>query len=150
MKEKERRQAIRRYIAGESPKAIWISLGRSERWFFKWLRRFSQGNKTWYTTRSRCPQHFPLRTPREIEKLIVNIRLEQYNEGLFCGAQAIAWEMEEQHIEPIPSISTINRILKRNGLTHRRTGRYMPKGKKYPGPQRAAIARLHSGSCSCF
>jgi len=32
----------------------------------------------------------------------------------------------------LPSVRTINRILNRNGLTHRRTGKYEPKGTPYP------------------
>jgi len=35
-------------------------------------------------------------------------------------------------VQPVPSLSTIGRILRRRELTHRRTGRYTPKGKKYP------------------
>lgn len=35
-------------------------------------------------------------------------------------------------VQPLPSLSTISRILRRRELTHRRTGRYTPKGKKYP------------------
>ena len=60
------------------------------------------------------------------------IRLNLYNRDLFCGAQAIRWEMEDLNIIPLPSIPTINRILSRHGLTHRRTGNYQPKGKAYP------------------
>ena len=33
---------------------------------------------------------------------------------------------------PVPSLRTIGRILSRHDLTHRRTGRYEPKGKAYP------------------
>jgi len=35
-------------------------------------------------------------------------------------------------VHPIPSLSTIGRILRRRELTHRRTGRYEPKGTAYP------------------
>ena len=59
-------------------------------------------------------------------------RLSLYNKGLFCGAQAISWELEEQQVRPLPSLRTINRILKRHDLTHRRTGRYEAKGVPYP------------------
>ncbi len=59
-------------------------------------------------------------------------RLSLYNQDLFCGAQSILWELEEQNIKPLPSLRTINRILSRNSLTHRRTGRYEAKGTKYP------------------
>jgi len=36
------------------------------------------------------------------------------------------------NVQPLPSTRTIERILCRRELTHRRTGRYTPKGKKYP------------------
>jgi len=35
-------------------------------------------------------------------------------------------------VAPLPSLRTIHRILDRNALTHRRTGRYEPKGTPYP------------------
>ena len=60
------------------------------------------------------------------------VRLSLYNRGLFCGAQAIRWELDELVVRPLPSMRTINRILARNELTRRRTGRYQPTGRKYP------------------
>jgi transposase InsO family protein len=60
------------------------------------------------------------------------VRLSLYNKGLFCGNQAIQWEMNDMAVQPIPSLSAIGRILRRRELTHRRTGRYEPKGRKYP------------------
>lgn len=53
-------------------------------------------------------------------------------EGLFSGAQSILWEMEEEGIEPLPSLRSVNRILSRNGLVRRREGPYEPKGTRYP------------------
>lgn len=67
-----------------------------------------------------------------MEEIIKMTRLNLYNNDLFCGAQAIRWEMEDQGVFPLPSERTINRILARNDLTHRRTGRYEPKGIPYP------------------
>lgn len=105
---------------------------------YKWLDRYDPDNPEWYQDRSRSPLSSPQRTGREIEEIIKVTRLSLYNQGLFCGAQAILWELEEQSIEPLPSLRTINRILDRNSLTHRRTGRYEPKGAKYPNqPARA-------------
>jgi putative transposase len=60
------------------------------------------------------------------------VRLSLYNKGLFYGDQAIAWDLEDLGVHPIPSLSTIGRILRRRDLTHRRTGRYEPKGTAYP------------------
>jgi putative transposase len=68
----------------------------------------------------------------EIEMIVEMVRLNLYNKNLFCGDQAILWELEEMEVRPLPSLSTISRILRRRELTHRRTGRYTPKGKKYP------------------
>lgn len=78
------------------------------------------------------PKNSPWRTSQEIEEVVKFVRLNLYNQGLFCGAQAILWELEEQGIFPLPSLRTINRILSRNDLTHKRTGRYEPKGTPYP------------------
>jgi transposase InsO family protein len=63
---------------------------------------------------------------------VKTIRLSLYNKDLFFGAQAIRWEMEDLGVHPLPSVRTINRILARNDLTHRRTGRYEPEGTPYP------------------
>lgn len=63
-------------------------------------------------------------SPAEIEKITVITRLNLYNQNAPCGANAIRKELENLNIKPLPSVSSINRILKRHGLTHRRTGYY--------------------------
>jgi len=68
----------------------------------------------------------------EIEEVVKLVRLNLYNRDLFCGAQAILWELEDLGVKPLPSPRTINRILSRNALTHRRTGKYEAKGIPYP------------------
>jgi putative transposase len=60
----------------------------------------------------------------EIEHLVVLERLHLYNRGVPCGARVIRQTLEQQEIRPLPSVSSIHRILSRNGLTHRRTGFY--------------------------
>lgn len=130
--EADRQRAIQRYLKGESPRSIYESLGYSHRWFFKWLRRYQGGDVEWFRAHSRRPSSCPQRMPHEIEQIVTLVRLQLYNRGLFCGAQAIRWELEELTVRPLPSLRTINRLLARNELTHRRTGRYEPKGRKYP------------------
>jgi len=71
------------------------------------------------------------------------IRLNLYNHNLFCGAQAILWEMEDIGVSPLPSVRTINRILARNELTHRRTGKYEAKGTLYPALPSALPNQTH-------
>ena len=65
-----------------------------------------------------------LYTSKEIEQIVIMERLHLYNRGLPCGAQAIRRMLDREGIQPLPSISTIKRILSRNCFTHRRTGYY--------------------------
>ncbi|MEN6638305.1 MAG: hypothetical protein ABFC95_03815 [Smithella sp.] len=60
----------------------------------------------------------------EIEEIVVWTRLFLYNRDKPCGAKAIRKEMDYESIRPLPSLSTITRILSRRHLTHRRTGHY--------------------------
>jgi len=56
------------------------------------------------------------RTPAKTVKIVKRVRLNLYNQNLFCGTQAIRWDLEELGVSPLPSLRTINRILKRNIL----------------------------------
>ncbi|PLX98864.1 MAG: IS481 family transposase ISGme9 [Desulfuromonas sp.] len=124
--------AVRRFMNGESPESICTSLGKSKVWLYKWIKRFNDYDDSWFEDRSRRPLVTSNRTSTEIEEVVKMVRLNLYNQDLFCGAQAILWEMEDLGVSPLPSLRTINRILARNDLTHRRTGRYEPKGTVYP------------------
>ena len=64
------------------------------------------------------------RTRSEIEQIVIMERLHLYNKGLPCGAEAIRKILDEKCVQPLPSISTIKRILSKNCLTYRRTGYY--------------------------
>jgi transposase InsO family protein len=124
--------AVQRFKAGESPEAICVSLEKSKCWLYKWVKRYNKDNPLWFEDHSRRPHSTPHRTPNEIEQIVKMVRLNLYNQDLFCGAQAILWELEDLGVQPSPSLRTINRILARNDLTHRRTGRYEAKGTLYP------------------
>jgi len=140
--ERLRQLAIQRYLKGESPKTIYESLNRSKAWFFKWLDRFNTGIENWYENQPRTPETNPNRTPDEIVETVKMVRLELYNQDLFHGPQAIRWRLEDLGVHPLPSERTIGRILSRYGLTHKRTGRYEPKGKLFPkleGKQPGAV-----------
>ena len=129
---KQRALAVQRYLSGESPQSICASLRKTKQWLYKWVSRYTPDDPTWCEGQSQRPLTSPYRTPAEIEEIVEMVRLSLYNKGLFCGNQAIQWEMNDMEVKPIPSLSTIGRILCRRELTHRRTGRYEPKGKKYP------------------
>ena len=124
--------AVQRFKNGESPESICTSLGKSKFWLYKWVKRHNEEEASWCDDRSRRPLSTPNRTPAEIEEIVKLVRLNLYNQDLFCGAQAILWELEDLGVKPLPSIRTINRILAKNELTHRRTGKYEAKGTLYP------------------
>jgi len=130
--QQERIRAVRRFLNGEKPESICASLGRSKAWLYKWVERHIADDNSWSESQSKRPLSVTSRTPKEIEEIVKMVRLNLYNRDLFCGAQAILWEIEELEIRPLPSLRTINRILSRNDLTHRRTGRYEAKGTPYP------------------
>lgn len=135
MKEEDKEQrilAVQRFKSGETPESICTSLNKSKAWLYKWNKRYTDNDESWSESRSRRPIGFATYTPVEVVEIVKMIRLNLYNNDLFCGAQAIHWEMEDIGVKPLPSIRTINRILSRHELTHRRTGKYEAKGTAYP------------------
>ena len=124
--------AVQRFKNGESPESICTSLGKSKFWLYKWVKRYNENEASWCEDRSRRPLVIPNHTQSEIIEIVKMVRLNLYNQDLFCGAQAIHWEMEDLGVKPLPAIRTINRILAKNELTHRRTGKYEAKGTAYP------------------
>jgi len=130
--EKQRTRAVQRFLAGEKPESICASMGRSRAWLYRWVNRYNVNDDAWCNSQSTRPNNVTNRTPVEIEEIVKMVRLNLYNHDLFCGAQAILWDLEDLGVKPLPSVRTINRILNRNELTHRRTGKYEPKGTPYP------------------
>jgi putative transposase len=138
--EMERVRAVERYSRGESAAAISASIGRSVRWVYKWIERSAEGGE-WWTEHSRKAHRAGNRSSPEVERLIVEARRRLVSEGGFEGAQMIAWELENAAIA-VPSIATINRVLKRHGLIESAGRRPVSKGKRYPAPE-AVHAGVH-------
>jgi hypothetical protein len=123
---------VARVEAGDPVTTEAVVLGRSREWVYLWLARARSGDPVWAQDRSHRPTLLARLTPSEVVEAVSLVRLSLYNQGLLCGAQNIRWELAELSVTPLPSVRTINRILAREGLTHRRTGRYTPKGTPYP------------------
>jgi len=66
-----RKQAVSRYEDGESPKAIYQSLGKSKRWFFKWLKRYDYGGGNWLDNLSKRPHHTRDKISEAMEQAII-------------------------------------------------------------------------------
>jgi hypothetical protein len=120
-----------------------VALRRSREWVYVWLTRARSGDPAWPQDRSHRPTHLARLTPTDVGEAVTLVRLSLYNHGLLCGAQNIRWELEELSVAPLPSLRTINRILAREGLTHRRTGRYTPKGTPYPALAVGPVNSVH-------
>lgn len=87
-----------------------------------------------------------LRPPKEVEQIVVTVRLELYNRGLPYGPKALRRRLDEREVlRPLPSERTIARILARNGLTCGRTGWY--EGEESEDmPVKGAIVTPNNGA----
>lgn len=77
-----------------------------------------------------------------MEDLLVATRERLEADGVFHGAQAVRWELEERGTPNLPTIRTIARVLARRGVLQPPAGRYRPKGKKYPAPEASAVGAV--------
>ncbi len=126
-----REKAIKRYKNSESPKEIYQSLGKSKTWFFKWLKRYKLDGKDWAKSHSCRPHQSPKRINKTMEQMVIETRKRLEKKPYAqIGAFSICWHLKQEGKIP-PSLATLNRIIKRNNLVHKRT-KYSPKGVNYP------------------
>lgn len=116
MEQDLRKQAIERYLKGESPKSIYSHLNRSKNWFFKWLKRYQNGDPNWSADQSRAPVHRPKTISARDRKRIIETRLHLESQKYAqTGPSAIKWELAKAGSQ-LPSDSTIKRVLRQEGL----------------------------------
>ena len=134
--ERQRREAVRRVLAGEPAAAVAKDLRRTERWVFKWQARYDPSDPAWAAERSRAPDHVANRTSEEVERLILEVRERlQRQPWAQVGSMAISWELEKLRVHPLPEPRTIERVLERAGAQRReRREKYAAKGTAYPAP----------------
>lgn len=113
-----RQEAIRLHLQGVSVKLISEQVNHTRQWVYKWLNEFKGGASDWYKTKSTAPKTIRRKTCKETEQLVIDIRKRLQNEPYAQkGAVSILYEFERLNVSP-PSISTINRVLRRNKLLH--------------------------------
>lgn len=119
----ERKSAIHLLRAGQKVGAVAAELGRSTRWVRKWRKRYQAEGWDGLKDRSRRPHKIVRQTPEANQQAIRKARSELEAEaaegkGLkYIGGQAIRTRLKEQGIQPLPSISTIERVLRAAGMT---------------------------------
>src|SRR5256885_12400052 len=130
-----RREAARRRLAGESPRAVARDLGRTRQWVAKWAARYDPQDRSWAAGRSRAPKRVANRTAAGVEAQVLEVRARlEANPWAQVGALAIAWELEKLGAL-VPPGRTIEEILERPGATKRqRPVRRASKGIPYPAP----------------
>jgi hypothetical protein len=118
-----RRLAVQMFRAGSHPDEIAHQLGRSRRWVYYWVAYQHQHPHTRFRSASRAPHHHPNQTPRSVERRVLQVRQtlqHQRNPRLRyapIGPRTIRRELIKRRVRPVPSLSTLQRIVKRGGLT---------------------------------
>jgi transposase InsO family protein len=102
-------------LEGRSVSELAAAHGVHRSWIYKLLARYRAGGYGALERRSRAPRSSPNRMSAEVVGAIVALREQLEAEGHDCGAATIAYHLAGQ-MEPVPSVSTIWRILKREGL----------------------------------
>jgi len=102
-------------VEGRSVSELAATHGVHRSWIYKLLARYKAGGYGALERRSRAPRSSPSRTPAEVVRAIVALRRRLEAEGHDCGAATIAYHLAER-MDSVPSVSTIWRILKREGL----------------------------------
>jgi len=98
--------------------------GVSRQHVHRWLARYRDHGFDGLEPRSRRPNSNPQRTASAVVERIVALRHELAGQGLDHGPQTIGWHLEHEQL-PVPSTSTIRRILLAAGLI-------TPEPKKRP------------------
>lgn len=103
--------------------------GISRKTGHKWIKRYNELGFEGLPEQSRRPSQHPGQTPFHIRKRIVEIRQDSV---ITPGAKKIRARLQKEYSEQsVPSISTINNVLKAEGLTktRRKRRRVSPYGK---------------------
>jgi transposase len=119
----ERRTAIHLLRAGHHVNNVAQQLDRTPRWVRKWHKRFQEEGWIGLEGQSRAPHRHGTRLPDSIRQAIAQARSELEAEaalgkGLkYVGSTAVRTRLKEKPINPLPSISSIERVLREKKMT---------------------------------
>jgi transposase InsO family protein len=102
-------------LEGRSVSELAAAHGVHRSWIYKLLARYREGGLEALEPRSRRPCSCKHETPTAIVGAIVELRGELVAHGHDAGAETIAYHLAQTH-KDVPSLSTIWRILRREGL----------------------------------
>ena len=106
-------------LGGRSVSELAAAHGVHRSWIYKLLARYRAGGFEALEPRSRRPRSCRHETPPQVVEAIVELRSELQSQGHDAGAATIAYHLAKQRGD-VPSLSTIWRILRREGLVVRK------------------------------
>jgi transposase InsO family protein len=102
-------------LEGRSAREVAGAHGISKTWIYELIRRYRAGGYEALEPRSRRPRSCKHETPPAMVKEVIDLRTELEAQGHDAGAETIAYHLAQVH-KDVPSLSTIWRILRREGL----------------------------------
>ena len=98
-----------------SPTELARNNGISRRWIYKLIERFGEGGYPALEPRSRRPHSLTTKTRPDVEAEVLRLRTELSDAGHDAGPHTIHFHLG-QHCASPPSVTTVWRILRRQGL----------------------------------
>ena len=125
-----RKQAITLHQQGKKVSAIAREVGRTRQWVHKWIKRYDAQSDNWCSSHSHAPRNKHMVSATLEEKVVETRKVLEVSPYLESGAYAIWHHLKKQGLTP-PSVATINRILRKHGLTRKKV-KYQKSGIDYP------------------
>jgi putative transposase len=128
----QRQTFIHLVRSGKSVSQAAQELGHSRAWGYKWQARYEQAGWAGVKERSRAPHHIARQTPASMRQEIVRVRsvleaeAQEPDKLGYIGASAIYARLQASGRQPLPGLSTIERLLRQTGMTKP----HLPQEKK--------------------
>jgi len=122
----ERKTAIFQLKQGKKAKEIANMLNRSAAWVYKWQKRYLEDGWAGLKDQPRAPKEHGRQLSPSVQQAIRDTRLALEVEaalgtGLkYIGGMAVRTNLKQNGIFPLPSIPSIERVLRDSGLTQKR------------------------------
>jgi transposase len=108
----QRYHAVMEVGAGVPVSEVAARYGVSRQSVYTWLARYQASGLSGLADRSHRPVSSPLRVDAQVEALICRLRRERPG----WGPRRLVFEVGRRGVGPVPSRSTVYRVLVRNGL----------------------------------
>jgi transposase InsO family protein len=115
----QRYRAVLAVLAGEAVVEVAVQVGVSRQTLHRWLARYRSEGLGGLVDRSHRPEFCPHQAPVEVEAAVCELRREHPR----WGSRRLAHELSRSGMTPVPSASTVYRILVRHGLVEAKRGR---------------------------